>query len=73
MIFLMLTVISIPFAAAFNFVPLIWMVHIALSFLNMFTLRNEQKDGGVCPMARTMLKIICFALYSVADLLHNLG
>lgn len=39
----------------------------------MFTLKREQKDGVVGPVARTVLKIIHFALYSVADLLHNLG
>lgn len=73
MIFLLLTVFSVPFGAARSFVCLIWMVHITLSFLKLFTLKREQKDGVVGPVARTVLKIIRFALYSVADLLHNPG
>lgn len=56
-----------------SFVLLIWMLHITLSFFKLFTLKRELKDGVVGPVARTVLKIIWFALYSVADLLHNLG
>lgn len=36
-------------------------------------LKTEQKDGGVGPLARIMLKIISFTFHSVADFMHKLG
>lgn len=73
MIFLFFTVFSVPFAAGCSFVHLICMVHIMLSFLKLFILKTEQKDGGVGPLARIMLKIISFTFHSVADFMHKLG
>lgn len=49
------------------------MVHIILTFLKLFILKREQKDGVVGPLARIMLKIIYFTLHFVADLMHKLG
>lgn len=73
MIFLLLTVFSVPFAAGCSFVHLICMLRITLSFLKLFILKREQKDGVVGPLARIMLKIINFTLHSVADFMHKLG
>lgn len=49
------------------------MVQIILSFLKLFILKREQKDGGVGSLTRIMLKIIYFTLHFVADFMHKLG
>lgn len=57
---------SVPFAAAYSFVHLIWTVRIMLLFLKLFTLEGEQK-GDVGPMTGTVLKLIWFVLSSYSD------
>lgn len=49
------------------------MVHITVSFLKLFILKREQRDGVVGLLARIMLKIISFTLLSVVDFMHKLG
>lgn len=71
MILILLTVFSVPFAAVCSFVHLICMVHIP-SFLKLFILKSEQKDGVVGPLARIILKIIYSTLHSVVDFMHKL-
>lgn len=72
-ILILLIVVSVSFAAACSFVHLICMVHITVSFLKLFILKREQKDGVVGLLARIMLKIISFTLLSVVDFMHKLG